>query len=390
MFCCINCFDDEYIIESIKSEKECGDCNYCMSCDLPVIDVAAMGEFIRASLSRAYVNATTDDIPYHLHRASAERIKDVLRYSECIFSAEIDNNDICEKLMEDLFEYSGPSGRDISQGAIDEWENGDAEVVLRDGFYAPDNNRFAYTWDGFKETVKHGNRFFDLNRNNSRESMLSIFDVFFELMEVELETGSLIWRARSKSEGPFESMRERTLECGPPPANYAKSFRMNPAGISYFYGAEDKDTCMKEIRAVETENVVFGQFRTKCSLKLIDLSRVPKMPSISIFSSHYDHDMNWARDFLLLFCTEISKPVDEGVAPIEYIPTQILSEYIRLKGYNGVCYHSSLTKRYNYTLFCGRERTGSFHSGFYRVDPLVPDFMEWLELFQYEYVKAQC
>lgn len=62
---------------------------------------------------------------------------------------------------------------------------------------------------------------------------------------------------------------------------------------------------------------------------------------------------------------------------------------VRLKGYDGVCYHSSLTQRYNYTLFCGRERTGSFYSSFYGVDPLVPDFMEWLELIQYEYVKAQ-
>lgn len=389
MFCCIDCFADENIIEYIESQKEHGDCNYCMSCDVSVIDIAALGELIRNSLTRAYVNATTDDIPYNLHRASAERIKDVLRYSECIFSAEIDNNDICEKLMEDLFESSGPSWGDISQGAIDEWENGEAEVVLKGAFYAPDNNRFSYTWDGFKETVKHGNRFFDLNRNNSRESMLSVFDIFFELMEVELETGSLIWRARSNSEGPFEGMRERTLECGPPPANYSKSYRMNPAGISYFYGAEDKETCMKKIRAVETENIVFGHFQTQRSLKLIDLSRVPKLPFLSIFSSDYDHDMNWARDFLSLFCVELSKPVDEEVAPIVYIPTQILSEYIRLKGYDGVCYHSSLTERCNYTLFCGRERTNSLYSSFKGVDPLVPDFMEWVELVQYEYVKAQ-
>ena len=93
--------------------------------------ISSIRRLIRNSLTRAYVNATTDDIQYNLHRASAERIKDVLRYSECIFSAEIDNNDICEKLMEDLFESSGPSWRDISQGAIDEWENGEAEVVLK-------------------------------------------------------------------------------------------------------------------------------------------------------------------------------------------------------------------------------------------------------------------
>ncbi|PEM64061.1 RES domain-containing protein [Bacillus pseudomycoides] len=390
MFCCINCFNNKYIIEYIENEGEHDDCNYCMSCDVPVIDIAIMGEFIRESLSKAYVNATTDDIPYHLHEDSAETINEVLRYSECIFSAETEVNDKCEELMKDLFKSSGPSYRDIAQGDTDEWENGEAQIVLKDSFYGVDNSDFSYTWEGFKETVKHGNRFFDLNGNDSRESMLSIFDNFFALMEVYLEAGSLIWRARSNSNGPFEDIKERSLECGPPPANNAKSFRMNPDGISYFYGAEDKGTCIKEIRAVETDNVVFGQFQTKRSLKLINLSRVPYVTPSSIFSEDYDHNMVWARDFLSLFCAEISKPVDEKVAPIEYIPTQILSEYIRLKGYDGVYYHSSFTQKNNYTLFCGRAKTGFLYSNLYNDDPLVPDFMRWLDLVQYEYVKAQC
>ncbi|GMB79160.1 MULTISPECIES: RES domain-containing protein [Bacillus cereus group] len=390
MFCCINCFKNKYIIEYIENEGEHDDCNYCLSCNVPVIDIARMGEFIREALSKAYVNATTDDIPYHLYEDSAETINEVLRHSQCIFSAEIDENDKCEELMKDLFESSGPSYRDIAQGDIDVWENGEAQIILKDSFYGVYNSEFALNWEWFKEVVKHGNRFFDLNGNNSRESMLSIFDYFFELMEVNLEAGSLIWRARSNSDGPFEDIKGRSLECGPPPSNRTKSFRMNPDGISYFYGAEDKETCIKEIRAVETDNVVFGQFQTKRSLKLINLSKVPNVTPSSIFSNDYDHNMVWAKDFLSLFCAEISKPVDENGASIEYIPTQILSEYIRLKGYEGVCYHSSFTKKNNYTLFCGRKKTSPVYDNLYINDPLVPDFKKWLELVRYEYVKTQC
>ncbi|WDL94878.1 RES domain-containing protein (plasmid) [Bacillus sp. HNR-4] len=391
MFCCTNCFNNKYIIEYIESQGEHDDCNYCMSSNVPVIDIAIMGEFIRESLAKAYVNVTTDDIPYHLYEDSAETINEVLRYSECIFSTKIDDNDKCEELMKDLFESSGPSYRDIAQGDIDVWESGEAQIILKDSFYGLYNSDFALNWERFKEVVKHGNRFFDMNGNNSRESMLSIYDCFFALMEVDLEAGSLIWRARSNSNGPFNDIKDRSLECGPPPVNFAKSFRMNPDGISYFYGAEDKETCIKEIRAAERDNVVFGQFQTKRSLKLINLSTVPDITPPSIFSDDYDHNMVWAKDFLSLFCAEISSPVDEKDAPIEYIPTQILSEYVRSRGYDGVCYHSSFTQKNNYTLFCGGEKPDSLYSDWYNDDdPLFPNFMKWLDLVQYEYVKAPC
>lgn len=73
---------------------------------------------------------------------------------------------------------------------------------------------------------------------------------------------------------------------------------------------------------------------------------MPRLSARSIFSPNYEHDMNWAYDFLKLFSAEISKPIKLDEAPIEYIPTQILSEYIRLKGYEGVGYRSSITSEY--------------------------------------------
>ncbi len=85
MFCCINCFDNKHIREYIESYGDHGNCNYCKSRNLSVMDIEEMGEFIRASLSKAYVNATTDFIPFHLHEENAESITELLRYSMCIF-----------------------------------------------------------------------------------------------------------------------------------------------------------------------------------------------------------------------------------------------------------------------------------------------------------------
>lgn len=45
----------------------------------------------------------------------------------------------------------------------------------------------------------------------------------------------------------------------------------------------------------------------------------------------------------------------------------------------------------NYTLFCGREKPDSLYSNWYNGDdPLFPNFMKWLDLVHYEYVKAPC
>lgn len=41
------------------------------------------------------------------------------------------------------------------------------------------------------------------------------------------------------------------------------------------------------------------------------------------------------------FINEIKKPISENESRLEYIPIQILAEYIKLKGYDGFIFDSS-------------------------------------------------
>lgn len=167
---------------------------------------------------------------------------------------------------------------------------------------------------------------------------------------------------------------------------YTKPMRMNPAGISYFYGAENKTTCYQEIRGFKGKIIIYGQFETKKALKIIDLSKAPNIKIPSLFSPEYDHQLNWAKEFLVSFCAEVSKPINDDDVSIEYIPTQILSEYIRMKGYDGIRYASSLTNKYNYTLFCGPEKEGRYiDSWALRTDDLqIPAYTDWLKLVKFK------
>ncbi|GKS12912.1 hypothetical protein YDYSY3_39120 [Paenibacillus chitinolyticus] len=390
MKCCVYCFNNKFIKQVVLDEQEKGICNYC---DMEgkkrafVADTSVVGNFIRSGLSKAYKNATTDDVPYLVLSPLSKSISDVLRYKENIFRSYLNDFGDIEKLIRDLFESSGPSYREISQGDFDEWEGGDASVVLTDEFYiSPNDNFFSYNWDEFTYVVKHVNRFFDIG-SSSREEMLQVFNLFFEQMKISLPEGSLIWRARRNPSGSLDTEQSRSLECGPP-RNVSIPLRMNPAGISYFYGSEDRDTCKEEIRSIVGEHVIYGQFKTKKELKVVDLSKAPRSFVKSIFDPDYNHDMNWATVFLEGFVEEISKPIEERVAHIEYIPTQILSEYIRKLGYDGVRYSSSLTGKYNYTLFCGRQEEVVTRSS-YEDSPKpypnqVPEFTEWLELHSFD------
>lgn len=387
MYCCVDCFDNHFIINEIRDYNEQGDCDYCGMNDTWVAEVGDIGNFIGEGISKGYENATTADLPLEILRPYATDIEELLRYDESIFSTCLEDVDKLEELLNDLFNESGPSIRDIQQGSIDEWERGDATIVLKNVVYRHEDNRFRWNWEEFTYTVKHYNRFFDVETDRSREEMLREFDYFFNHMTMEIPEGTLIWRARLNPNNLCDTISQQTKECGPPPLHCTRALRMNPAGISYFYGAEDKLTCEREIRATDNDSVIFGQFRTNIVLRIVDLSHAPWIRIPSLFSPQYDHDLNWAREFLKSFSAEVSKPIKDEEAPIEYIPTQILCEYIRKKGFHGVRYRSSLTKDYNYTLFCGpkdERNTDELYEPWGPSYQNIPEFTDWLTLNQFE------
>jgi len=383
--CCVNCFCNPYIIQLIETEGYVSDCSYCESENIEVLSVEALGDFIRKCLSKAYKNATTDDIPYYVYEKSNKvyTIEEVLRWDEEIFSGNLENNGRVESLLSDLMKESGPSLRDIAQGEDDEFEGGDALLILKDSFFISDYNQYQYDWEDFTYTVKHVNRFFDVKGDRKREDLLRRFDQFFEQMTKEIPNGHLFWRGRLNPTGQYETILQKTMECGPPPRNKATSLRMNPAGISYFYGAEDIETSSKEIRDSDGSLTIYGLFETKKSLRIVDLSEIPYVHIGSIFSSEYNHELHGAKHFLRSFRNEISKPINEEEAQIEYLPTQILTEYIRLKGYDGVRYGSSLTTGFNITLFCGPSK--ELQEDDWVIENLqIPIFTEWLKLINFQ------
>ncbi len=155
-----------------------------------------------------------------------------------------------------------------------------------------------------------------------------------------LPVGTKLFRARGYKEGTNYATPG---ELGPPPVEFAKTAgRMNAPGIVVFYGALDRRTAAAEATGSHL-HLSIGEFETLVDLTIVDLTDLPRVPSIFEGAN---------RDSLLFlhhFAEEVSQPFEpDADIHIEYVPTQIVSEYLRhrlraedSKAVRGVLYRSA-------------------------------------------------
>jgi hypothetical protein len=204
------------------------------------------------------------------------------------------------------------------------------------------------------------------------ERILEALGAIVERAEIlrKVEKGTKFFRARvhALNETPLSAK-----ELGPPPREKAwQSNRMSPAGIVMFYGALDQETAIKETfepRAADANKkiVTVAEFVSQRSLLLLDLTDLPPTPSF-----FGDYELHHGIRFLWDFEQELTKPIArDGMEHIEYVPTQVVTEYFRYKfrmkndaRLDGILYRSSRNQKPACVLFldssdCGGDTTFS-------------------------------
>jgi len=362
MACCELCFDEEHIIEFIKDNGTKGDCDYCSGKDVYAAELSDVGNFIRECINKAYEDVDESGLYWDSEEkeyTAGQFVEEILIDEYSIFSEERLGIDEQRVLLNDLLSESGPTWHDITEGAVDPLGGGSTLLVLRDEFYGPDSNKYEYSWNAFKHSVKHYARFFDHGQAAvKREGILEPVLLLLDKQRITVPIGTTLWRAQEERPNLPETAKGIQNELGPPPFDKAKHSRMSPAGISYLYLSETHDTCISEIKPDVGVRVWLGRFQTKKDLDILDLVDVQAQYPDSIFSPDYDHNKNWATIFLKSFAHEISRPIKSDSNTLGYIPTQVFTELIRSKGYDGIKYKSSQRPSgVNYTLFCGPVET---------------------------------
>ena len=216
----------------------------------------------------------------------------------------------------------------------------DAAWCERDYFGSSADEVLSLSWAGFAELVKHESRYLFLQHQNEhefdervapREMLSRIADYVVEGgLVAEIPAGTPIFRARAHARADTYAT---AADLGTAPREKTFSNRMSPAGIAHFYGAFDGETAIAEVwdgpRAGK-EVVSVGRFTSPSALPIVDLARLPQVPSL------FDAERRHLRPvicFLREFSERVSEPVNTPARSeqevVAYVPTQIVSEYFR-------------------------------------------------------------
>lgn len=104
---------------------------------------------------------------------------------------------------------------------------------------------------------------------------------------------------------------------------------MSPEGISVFYGALDRSTCISELRPLVGDIVISGEFKAQRELKLLDLNKLVSFnPNIDIFHEDFIQ-FSHAAAFFKELVFQMSRPA-RRVNRNPYLSTQVIFEYLSL------------------------------------------------------------
>lgn len=130
------------------------------------------------------------------------------------------------------------------------------------------------------------------------------------------------------------------VESGAPTRMMGAEGRANPKYISYLYTALEEKTAITEVRPHHHQFVSLAEFKLQKDITIIDLRKT--VEEIGVIEMNLITIMDVLNE-------EFSSPIHTDIH--QYLPLQYACEYIKLKGYDGIIFNSSLTEGSNLVFF---------------------------------------
>ena len=325
MNCCIECFCDVHIRSTITKKGTVGDCDYCSSKSVFVLDIDDLSNPISelvTGLVQTYSVATD---------AGAKPLQYALRDDWDILSVGAET---VLAITKKLCAATYPEDAEVFSRNVVIEQLTDIDFLYEYGVVS------GYSWERFAESIKYGNRF------HSGMFNADAFASFLSIIRKVCPAGSFMYRARiSTDKNGFELDK-----MGAPPKEKRSAGRVNPDGIGVLYLSSDKETVLNEVRASAFDYVTIGRFRAKRDINVVNLSGVGKSSPFMYGNEFEKFAVN--RRVFQEMADEIAKPLRRTDSSLEYLPTQFISEYIKSQNYDGVEFSSTLRQGgYNLAVF---------------------------------------
>lgn len=329
--CCAECFREEWLAHYVRNIGKQGDCAFCGAARAKCVAPSALGSLFDPFLDLYEAVSIGEDTALDTEAPLSTHLWDRLGADWQVFSPRVAGRE--RELV--LAILSAPTDEDhlpqVLKRPVKRRFTDQVEDELAGGI--------GSLWDKFKEELKHINRFFPLHRVDEEE-----LGELLRPLQTKFPRGTTFFRSR-RCDGTVIPPEEM----GTPPPDKAYNGRANPVGIPYLYLASTPDTAVSETRPAANGFVTVAEFALKKDLHVIDLRRISPFQ----FSGEEDFVERVSRiGYLQKLGDELSEPVSEKDAHLDYLPSQYLCEFIKTQDFDGVVYRSSVADDgFNVALF---------------------------------------
>lgn len=209
----------------------------------------------------------------------------------------------------------------------------DSVVRYSDDVMFPVNN-----WNDIKEELRTNRRFLMDSFIDDRDDNWK----WFFTANDHLPQGAVYYRGRTNKEKDKPFVDEKDLTA--PKPQFATPGRVNTYGIPHLYLTDSPETVIYELRSVTGDQISIGEFEIDKDLDVLNFTKREDLYDL-FASENYDSLFQAVQRQVLL--TEISKDMSRPVRRyddpnLDYLPTQLVCEYIRIKKQeDGIIFESS-------------------------------------------------
>ena len=352
---CSGCIGDQILAGEVKTKGASTECSYCGDTHM-TFSLDDLADRVHLVIQDNFERSS--DEPNWLDSIMLREgmLRDWMPDGEQVVDVVMEITGLPEEIAQDLTSLLSDRYRytAIKEGGLDPYEN-EAYYYER----SPNDLGFWYSWRSFCDEIMYHERFFPEHAEPVLDdilgglSALKTYDGTPVIREVAVgDTDFSIWRARvaQSNEDLTTILTCPAQQLGPPPSGSADAGRMNPKGVSVFYGAIDQSTCVAEVRPPVGSHVVLGRFEFLRSVRILDLGTLSK---VYVDASYFEPDYAIRKGraaFIRSLVDEISKPVMPRDVDREYLPTQFVASYLARRvtpRLDGIIFPSSQTEDRN-------------------------------------------
>lgn len=337
MIICSECFLDDEISLIIKSLNNRGMCPTCGKRNSFIYDTETDDQLNNIFDDLISIYSTMDSLPADFPKSDLHLLKDELQANWNIFDKLTSAQIYCilVELSKDMYsEY--PNLFDLPVGNPKKY---DSQYLSMNSILRTNQ------WDEFVKALKYDNRFHTDHVNTD------ILDIFCSYIRKTYHAGAIFYRGRISPD--FGYIID---DMGAPPKEVASDGRANSAGISRLYLANNIDTTIREVRAGAFDIISVGKFVLKEDITVVDLKSIDKISPFIESLDCLQYAIN--KEHLNKINIEMGRSLRRSDSPLDYIPTQYISDFIKsikhdgVPEYAGIEYKSTMNSEgYNLAIF---------------------------------------